>query len=197
MNSSVRLFVTVVLEWYKKSLSPFGIFHGILCGMFLPELSKINRVLLIFFPALISLIYFCVYHQEMWSVKFTICYVNAFIHGVFVFCIVTAYSNSGILILLTLVITTVYITIPIILFKTLRNHNSVLLDVDVTGDYIPTETTLIAPLTCSTCSICLDPLTENIVKLNNCSHCFHMSCISKWLIRKRDCPLCREATNPV
>lgn len=44
------------------------------------------------------------------------------------------------------------------------------------------------------CSICLDELTTNIVKLP-CLHAFHRSCISLWIRKKNTCPNCRTASN--
>ena len=40
------------------------------------------------------------------------------------------------------------------------------------------------------CSICLSPLTKNIVKPYDCIHSFHSECISSW---KGSCPLCRKS----
>ena len=43
------------------------------------------------------------------------------------------------------------------------------------------------------CSICLDPLDKNVVKLNNCDHMFHKKCIKKLINANKyaKCPLCR------
>ncbi len=51
------------------------------------------------------------------------------------------------------------------------------------------------------CSICLNPL-ENVIG-NNCSvvctkpcgHAFHKKCINKWLVKNKNCPLCRQFIN--
>jgi len=40
------------------------------------------------------------------------------------------------------------------------------------------------------CSICLEPLKDNI-KLLNCNHKFHKTCIDLWITKKSICPLCR------
>jgi len=52
-------------------------------------------------------------------------------------------------------------------------------------------------LTCyGKCSICTDNVTamtfEN-VHVTKCSHTFHGTCLSKWIERKQDCPLCRSS----
>lgn len=52
---------------------------------------------------------------------------------------------------------------------------------------------------CSTeeqeCSICLNTLQpgESIRQLGVCGHQFHKSCIDLWLIRRADCPLCKQS----
>jgi len=42
------------------------------------------------------------------------------------------------------------------------------------------------------CSICLEKFKKNeecyILK---CSHCYHKNCIETWLIRSKNCPMCR------
>uniref|UniRef100_A0A6C0EPM0 RING-type domain-containing protein n=1 Tax=viral metagenome TaxID=1070528 RepID=A0A6C0EPM0_9ZZZZ len=63
----------------------------------------------------------------------------------------------------------------------------------ITGQYIS-----IAPQNGEMCSICLDLLTENVIQMIVCSHCFHKGCINNWLIRKQNCPNCRSnTTSPV
>jgi len=46
----------------------------------------------------------------------------------------------------------------------------------------------------SECSICLNELGQDdtVRRLSNCSHCFHRSCIDLWLLRRADCPLCKQ-----
>jgi len=41
------------------------------------------------------------------------------------------------------------------------------------------------------CSICLDDIGDNKVKLD-CNHHFHQNCIKSWYNRKHNCPLCRK-----
>ena len=43
------------------------------------------------------------------------------------------------------------------------------------------------------CSICLEPLDKNVVKLDNCNHMFHKKCIKKLILGNQyaKCPLCR------
>ena len=44
------------------------------------------------------------------------------------------------------------------------------------------------------CSICLEPYNvgETLTQLN-CNHIYHLQCISDWLQRKPNCPLCRSS----
>jgi hypothetical protein len=48
----------------------------------------------------------------------------------------------------------------------------------------------------STCSICMqnyDVGDDICWSMNDtCKHCFHVSCITPWLMKHDDCPLCRE-----
>ena len=41
-----------------------------------------------------------------------------------------------------------------------------------------------------TCSICLDNSHHNVYELN-CSHQYHLSCITEWNEKNQTCPLCR------
>jgi hypothetical protein len=41
------------------------------------------------------------------------------------------------------------------------------------------------------CPICLEPLTDTLVKLGCCQKMFHMPCIVKCLKQKLECPMCR------
>jgi hypothetical protein len=44
------------------------------------------------------------------------------------------------------------------------------------------------------CTICLDKINENNVKLI-CNHNFHKKCLDKWLSINNSCPLCRCNVN--
>ena len=44
-----------------------------------------------------------------------------------------------------------------------------------------------------TCSICLEPLNNDIVQCCSCGHCFHAKCIQKWLKKHDTCPNCRQS----
>ena len=46
------------------------------------------------------------------------------------------------------------------------------------------------------CSVCLEPLSSNVVTLSNCNHSFHRKCIKEWDKSNplsSDCPLCRAS----
>ncbi|OMO67770.1 Zinc finger, RING-type [Corchorus capsularis] len=43
-----------------------------------------------------------------------------------------------------------------------------------------------------TCAICLEGFSGNSCFKMRCSHVFHGDCITKWLWRKRSCPMCRS-----
>ena len=43
-----------------------------------------------------------------------------------------------------------------------------------------------------TCSICLDEIEiKNGLKIRSCGHIFHKDCISEWVDKRNNCPLCR------
>ena len=46
------------------------------------------------------------------------------------------------------------------------------------------------------CAICINnfKVGDKICYSRNkqCSHCFHYGCISEWLMKNNECPLCRE-----
>lgn len=45
----------------------------------------------------------------------------------------------------------------------------------------------------SSCSICLDEYSMGqSVGSSDCDHCFHISCIEKWLVDNDSCPYCRK-----
>jgi len=46
----------------------------------------------------------------------------------------------------------------------------------------------------SECSICLNDLcaTDSCRQLGSCGHSFHRCCIDLWLLRRADCPLCKQ-----
>jgi hypothetical protein len=72
-------------------------------------------------------------------------------------------------------------------------------DIDVSQDYSPLREVVIHTYhstddSVHSCIICLEDLEDNVVSINNCGHKFHDSCINEWLIRKRECPLCRAIT---
>jgi hypothetical protein len=48
-------------------------------------------------------------------------------------------------------------------------------------------------LTDNTCSICLEPLTQNVATALPCGHRFHKDCIVNWLARSQGkCPNCKQ-----
>lgn len=52
-----------------------------------------------------------------------------------------------------------------------------------------------AALECTECSICLcDTQPGDCLRcLPGCGHCFHRACIDLWLLRRADCPLCKQS----
>jgi hypothetical protein len=48
------------------------------------------------------------------------------------------------------------------------------------------------------CSICLTELQQDDFarQLSGCGHTFHRSCIDLWLLRRADCPLCKQSVLP-
>jgi hypothetical protein len=48
----------------------------------------------------------------------------------------------------------------------------------------------------ASCVICLDPFAVgDLLKQLPCNHCFHSTCISKWLAERSTCPVCQQCTN--
>jgi len=47
----------------------------------------------------------------------------------------------------------------------------------------------------SECSICLNDIGQDdtVRLLSSCGHCFHRCCIDLWLLRRADCPLCKQS----
>lgn len=47
----------------------------------------------------------------------------------------------------------------------------------------------------SECSICLNDICQDdtVRLLSSCGHSFHRSCIDLWLLRRADCPLCKQS----
>lgn len=45
------------------------------------------------------------------------------------------------------------------------------------------------------CSICLNEVCDNdsVRRLTTCGHTFHRCCIDLWLLRRADCPLCKQS----
>jgi len=45
----------------------------------------------------------------------------------------------------------------------------------------------------SVCSVCLgDFCDEEDVRVTQCRHVFHASCIEEWAVTKNQCPMCRD-----
>jgi hypothetical protein len=49
----------------------------------------------------------------------------------------------------------------------------------------------------SECSICLNDICQDdtVRLLSSCGHSFHRSCIDLWLLRRADCPLCKQSVS--
>ena len=62
--------------------------------------------------------------------------------------------------------------------------------IDVSMDYDSIDNSMVENINCS---ICLDPLTSDIVMLE-CNHTYHENCIHEWLLQRRVCPLCMQVT---
>ncbi len=41
------------------------------------------------------------------------------------------------------------------------------------------------------CSVCFDTIDPCDIYKSSCGHCFHNSCITRWLASKNTCPVCR------
>lgn len=97
-------------------------------------------------------------------------------------------------IILTVAITVAYVLYIRVLYKralSLRDYIVPINDIIVVNDYIIDRR---ITDTVYQCSVCLDDIVDNKVRLNNCLHVFHKPCIDSWLIRQRTCPNCRTST---
>lgn len=43
------------------------------------------------------------------------------------------------------------------------------------------------------CSVCMEEITSNNVRVLACAHVFHSSCIDRWFLEQRTCPECRTS----
>lgn len=119
--------------------------------------------------------------------------LNLVVYSYFTHAIINK-DKSGI-ILNVVFLSICYLLIPLIIIITFNYCLTVVPRAtrnEVANDYTPLQSTS----TPEDCVICQENMEENIVKLNNCSHKFHENCIVDWLIRKRDCPICREGSAP-
>jgi hypothetical protein len=64
-------------------------------------------------------------------------------------------------------------------------------EVRATNDEVE-EALLPAEPTDHACVICQEDLTSDVVKLRNCNHCYHNSCIRTWFESSVYCPTCRN-----
>lgn len=42
------------------------------------------------------------------------------------------------------------------------------------------------------CSVCFDTIDPRDLHRSSCGHCFHNPCITRWLVSKNTCPVCRH-----
>ena len=62
----------------------------------------------------------------------------------------------------------------------------------VSSETIPYLTTIDDFPENTECTICLDNIENNCIKLE-CGHYFHMNCIRNWMLRRNTtCPICRS-----
>ena len=198
----MNVFLFTFISWWKTCFLSLvnitGIGHGIFVGIFLSKVDtsflKLSVIMGPFIVIAITIAAICRYmglDNSTIEQKIKLYGVHVMLYGSVVDGIVTGDKTELILNLVFLGI--VYILGPIAFAIGLslmisRRELNPDRNLDVSGDYIPLETIEES----EECTICLDPLKEDVVKLNNCSHVFHMGCIAEWLIRKRQCPICRE-----
>jgi hypothetical protein len=48
---------------------------------------------------------------------------------------------------------------------------------------------------CSICTLEYEP-RQHVRSIDQCNHCFHISCIDRWLADHNTCPLCRASVLP-
>jgi hypothetical protein len=47
------------------------------------------------------------------------------------------------------------------------------------------------------CTICRDPLRDDLAGRTTCGHMFHFACLSQWLAHAGSCPMCRRNLSPL
>lgn len=186
-----------------------GILHGIVCGMFLYKLDLIRIVLIIVVPGIVIcglLLYKNRTLSDREKTRILESYmVNVFMYTMFVDSLVT--SNTFGIIMYSVILGLAYLVIPLGVAFYIGRHGYVTSrfepnrQLNVSSDYSEMPSSFqseeVIQSENTTCVICLEPLDTDNVKLNNCSHVFHMACITEWLIRKRECPMCRQSSRPI
>lgn len=189
----------VFKKWWKflftNPLCLIGIIHGIMMGVLIDDLNLTGRLLLFLIPFIAVVIGLiiknrnrdstqcCAQFQAYWCMAFLLQqYVDS----------IRERDITGIVVG-SIVLFLIYFAVPFCYAFTLHAFYSYsqvrrYRRRDVQGDYEQIESEGVV----ENCPICLEGMEENIVKLNNCSHQYHESCIADWLIRKRNCPVCRE-----
>lgn len=191
----MNVFFYVFISWWKflflNPVNIVGILHGIFVGIMLSRVRTTFKLLVIIGPATAIVIAIAIIYRRNNSQiesKWKTYGFHAFLYANFVDGIVT--KNEGNLIFACIFLGLIYLIIPLgysfflkrqILYVPNRN-------LDVSADY----TSLDLELQQENCTICLEQLESDVVKLTNCSHTFHVGCITEWLVRKRECPVCRQ-----
>tara|TARA_B100000524_G_scaffold223674_1_gene118131 strand:- start:3199 stop:3609 length:411 start_codon:yes stop_codon:yes gene_type:complete len=76
-------------------------------------------------------------------------------------------------------------------YDSISNHCNIINKVDY-PKYSLTSPRPITPKNKYNCCICLGSLeNKKTIKLNNCKHEMHVSCIKNWFKQQVECPLCR------
>ena len=59
----------------------------------------------------------------------------------------------------------------------------------VVSDRVEIPTTAMS----SSCSICLQKkmILDDLAKISDCNHLFHVGCLEEWILNSASCPLCR------
>jgi hypothetical protein len=191
------------MTWWKylftNPANIIGIAHGIFVGMMLSRVHTVFLKLLVIMGPCIVIVasMAAVYHRRGMNnsdieSKMKTYGFHAILYGSLVDGLVT-HDSDGI-IAWGVFAGVVYILLPVAYGIILRCHLVYIpryvpdRNLDVSGDYSPLD----LELQQENCTICLEPLETDVVKLTNCSHTYHEKCITEWLVRKRECPVCRQ-----
>jgi len=198
----MNVFLYVYKKWWKfLFLTPLtftATVHGICLGIFLNSLSSSEGTALLIVPIVVVLLALVKKYWNRSDRRDIFCKIQTY------WCLAYGYQlliQAGIehddktLVAMICVFAFTHLMCPCMYALFLRHHIANYSYVErhdranVSNDYATIDSEGGVD---EDCTICLEKMEETVVKLNNCSHMYHEGCILDWLVRKRECPLCRQ-----